>query len=100
MLSEITLILYSGRFLFCFLHKMQDFSFLSDKFHLLAQCPQIPGSFESLFLSSNALDTFSSFMNLIAWDHQLKMSQQYSVAVFIKLTVIVKYINRSVTSKS
>ena len=39
-------------------------------------------------------------MNLIDWDHQLKMSQQYSVAVFIKLTMIVIYINSFVASKS
>lgn len=55
---------------------------------------------QNFFPLSNTLDIISSFMGLIACDCQLPLSCQNQAGGFIMLTVIVKCINRSMTSKS
>lgn len=86
-------------FIIFFYINCKTFYFFLISFIFWPSVPKFQDLFESFFLSSKTLNIISSFMNLIAWNHQLRVSQQYSVAGFIKLTVIVKYINRSMTSK-
>lgn len=74
-------------------------SVVTNYFHPISK---FSGSFSNLFfLSSNTFDIISSFMDLITdSDRQPPPSCQNQAGGFIKLTVIVKCINRSMTSKS
>lgn len=80
-------------------YKCKTCSVVTDHCHPISK---FSGSFSNLFfLSSNTFDIISSFMGLIAGsDRQPPPCCQNQAGDFIKLTVIVKCINRSMTSKS